>query len=110
MAEEGQIMPKAPRLFVAACFLVLALAASPAEARRRVYIRIAPPRVAIVETRPVAPSPRHVWVGGFNRWDGRAYVWVPGRWDLAPRARHAWVPGHWRHNRHGWYWVNGHWR
>lgn len=96
-------------LFPAAGFLVLALSASPAEARR-IYVRVGPPRVRVVEVRTVAPSPRHDWIGGFHRWDGRAYVWVPGRWDLAPRARAVWVPGHWRHTRHGWYWIEGRWR
>ena len=96
-------------VFPAAAFFALALAATPAEARR-IYVRIAPPRVTVVETRGVAPSRRHVWIGGFNRWDGRAYVWVPGRWALAPRRHAVWIPGHWRHTRHGWYWIGGRWR
>src|SRR5437763_290908 len=45
--------------------------ASPAAAGARVYVRIGPP-VPVVETRVVAPSPRHVWIGGYHRWDGRA--------------------------------------
>ncbi len=90
---------------------VLTLApALPADANTRIYVRIAPP-APIVETRVVAPGPRHVWIAGYHRWDGRAYVWVPGRWDLPPAGRSVWVPGHWvRHRRNGWYWVEGHWR
>jgi hypothetical protein len=84
--------------------------APPASAGTRVYVRIGPP-APIVETRTVAPGPRHVWVAGYHRWDGRAYVWVPGRWELPPSHRAAWVPGHWvHHRRNGWYWVEGHWR
>lgn len=91
--------------------LVLAgfLEVSAAQAAPRVYVRVAPP-APIVEVVPVAPSPRHVWVGGYHRWDGRAYVWVPGRHILPPRPRAVWVPGHWARHRRGHYWVEGHWR
>ena len=93
-------------------FVALAVLAStaPAGADTRVYVRVGPP-VAIVETRPVAPGPRHVWIAGFHRWDGRAYAWVPGRWELPPAHHRAWVAGHWAHHRRkGYYWVDGHWR
>ena len=94
---------------LAALAILTFLPASPAAAAR-VYVRVGPPR-AIVEVRGVAPSPRHVWLAGYHRWDGGAYVWVPGRWELAPAHYRAWVPGHWVHHaRQGWYWVDGHWR
>lgn len=103
-------MKRARVLLPAAGFLALVLSADLGEAaRRRVYVRVGPPR-ARVEVRTVAPSPRHVWIGGFHRWDGRAYVWVPGRWELGPRASAVWVPGHWKNTRHGWEWIEGHWR
>jgi hypothetical protein len=51
-----------------------------------------------------------VWIAGYHRWDGRAYVWVPGHWALPPRPRRAWVPAHWEHDRRGWFFVDGHWR
>jgi hypothetical protein len=74
-----------------------------------IVVRVRPPR-AVVERRPAAPSRRHVWIGGYQRWDGRAYVWEPGRWDLPPRARARWVAPRWR-ARHGeWVFVEGHWR
>jgi YXWGXW repeat-containing protein len=94
--------------WVAAAVLAGTLIASPALAAR-VYIKIAPP-APIAEVRVVAPGPGHVWIPGFHRWDGRAYIWVPGRWDLPPRPGVVWVTGHWRHHRHGWYWVEGRWR
>jgi len=75
----------------------------------RIYIA-APPPAPIVEVRPVAPSRNHVWVEGFHRWDGNAYVWTPGTWTARPRAHAAWVKGHYVHSRHGWYWVDGRWR
>ena len=85
------------------------LSATPASAGPRVYVRIAPP-APVVETVPVAPSPRHVWVGGYHRWSGQDYVWVPGHYVVRPRRYSAWVPGHWSQHRRGWYWVPGHWR
>jgi len=90
---------------------VMSLApAAPAAAGARIYVRIGPP-APVVEERIIAPSPRHVWIGGYHRWDGRAYVWVPGRWELPPSRYRTWVPGHWvRHQRNGYYWVDGHWR
>jgi len=92
-----------------AAVLSASLAAG-AEAGTRVYVRVGPP-VAIVETRPVAPGPGHVWVAGYHRWDGAAYVWVPGRWTVPPAHYTVWVPGRWVHHAaHGWYWAEGHWR
>ena len=102
--------PSGSKLLAAAALLGAFLASSPALAAPRVYVTVAPP-APIVEVRVTAPSGRHVWVDGYHRWDGRGYVWVPGRWDLPPRAGHVWVPGHWAHHRvHGHYWVEGHWR
>lgn len=74
-----------------------------------VIVRVAPPH-AVVERRGVAPSRQHVWVTGYHRWDGRAYVWEPGRWEVPPRARAHWVPAHWVHRRGGWVLIEGHWR
>jgi hypothetical protein len=76
----------------------------------QVYVRVGPPppRREVVP----APPPMHrdwVWRGGYNRWDGRAYVWVPGSYVAPPYARARWVPGHWRNTRRGYIWVEGHW-
>ena len=89
----------------------VAAPAAPVSAAPRIYVRVAPPPPPVaVEVRPVAPGRRYVWVGGYHRWDGRGYVWVPGTWSVPPRHRAHWSAGHWRHGRHGWYWVRGHWR
>ena len=74
-----------------------------------VLVRVRPP-VAIVEHRTVAPSGRHVWIGGYHRWDGHAYVWVPGRWDLPPRPHAVWVAPRWVHRGRGWVFIEGRWR
>ena len=41
-----------------------------------VIVKVRPP-AAIVETRPAAPGPGYVWIGGVHRWNGTAYVWDP---------------------------------
>jgi hypothetical protein len=98
------------KLALVAALAILASMSARAGADTRVYVRIGPP-VALVETRPVAPGPHHVWIGGYHRWDGQAYLWVPGRWELPPARHRGWAAGHWAHHRHnGYYWVDGHWR
>jgi hypothetical protein len=105
---KNKTVGKLAGLFLAGSFLAgLALAAG--AAAQRVYVTVAPPPV-VVERRPVAPGPRYVWEGGYQSWNGRAYVWVPGRWALPPHPGRVWVAGHWVHGRHGWYWIGGHWR
>jgi len=92
-----------------ALVLSAGLLAAPVFAGTHVYVKIAPPPPP-AEVRVVAPGAGYVWIGGFHRWNGTAYVWVPGRWALPPRPHVVWVPGHWRHVSHGWYWVEGRWK
>jgi hypothetical protein len=96
-----------------ASLLTLSLAAASgcavAAPRGRVYVRVGPP-APVVERRIVAPGPGYVWIPGFHAWDGRAYLWRPGRWERAPRANARWVPARWVRDRRGWYLVEGHWR
>lgn len=92
--------------------LVIALMGMPlAEMHAQLYVRVRPlrPRV-VVTTRPVAPSPRHVWVE--EDWIVRkgVYRWHGGYWAAPPRQGLVWVPGHWRSHRRGNVWVPGRWR
>src|SRR5689334_13811112 len=48
-----------------------------------IFVRVAPPR-PIVERFTVRPGPSYVWIGGYYRWSGQLYVWVPGRWTYPP--------------------------
>lgn len=73
-----------------------------------VVVKTAPPR-AIVEKRGTAPGPGYVWVSGYHRWDGNAYVWTAGKWDQPPRPHAHWVAHHWVHRHDGWVLVEGHW-
>jgi len=87
--------------------IMLSAACAPTTAH--VYVSSAPP-VPVYEVRGVPPGPGYVWIEGYHHWNGRAYVWTPGRWAPPPRAYSSWVPGRWVHDRHGWYYVQGHWR
>ena len=80
-----------------------------AEAGTRVYVRVGPP-APVVEVRRVSPGPRYVWVPGYYRWNGRAYVWSAGSWVVPPRRHAVWVAPRWDHGRRGWFFVAGHWR
>jgi hypothetical protein len=88
--------------------LALALTVGGANAAE-VFVRVGPPppRREIVVRRP---SPRHVWIPGYYRWNGRHYTWVRGYWTLPPRPRAAWVPGYWTPRRGGNVWIAGYWR
>jgi hypothetical protein len=72
-------------------------------------IRVGPPR-PLVEVRGVRPSPNHVWVAGYHRWDGNAYAWNAGRWEAPPRPHAVWVAPRYRHTRDGYVFVDGRWR
>ncbi|MCI4397650.1 MAG: YXWGXW repeat-containing protein [Acidobacteria bacterium] len=74
-----------------------------------VYVPVPPP-APVVEVIPACPGPRYVWVRGFYRWSGSAYVWVPGRWAVPPHSHARWVEPEWRHHQRGWFFVEGHWR
>jgi len=76
---------------------------------QEVVVKIAPPH-ALVEKRPVAPGPEFVWITGYHRWDGNAYVWVPGRWEKPPHEHARWVAHQWVKRNGGYVLVEGHWR
>ncbi len=48
---------------------------------------VPPPTEPMPEVRSLPPAPGMVWVAGSWHWDGRAYAWIPGRWETAPPSR-----------------------
>ena len=74
-----------------------------------VIVRIAPPRI-VVEHRGPPPSRTHVWISGYHRWDGNAYVWEKGRYEVPPREHAVWVAPRWEHRRDGYVFVEGRWK
>lgn len=94
---------------VLACALGLGACASDTRVRAAVYVPTGPP-APVSEVVTVSPGPGYIWIPGYHQWNGSAYVWVGGRWDIGPRPNARWVGGRWRHSGRGWYWVPGHWR
>ena len=74
-----------------------------------VVVKVRPPAVK-VEHRSPRPSRDHVWVGGYHRWDGNAYVWEKGKWEKPPREHAVWVAPKWEHRRDGYVFVEGRWK
>jgi hypothetical protein len=78
----------------------------------QVVVRTAPPppphSAAAIGGPP--PHPGYAWIPGYQRWDGRGYVWVPGRWVLPPRPGAVWVPATWSRRGDEWVFHPGHWR
>ena len=78
-------------------------------AHAEIVIRLRPP-ISVHEHRTFRPSPRHVWIAGYHRWDGNAYVWTSGRWEVPPREHAVWIAPRWQHRRDGYVFVEGRWR
>ena len=90
------------RIIIAAALLIGFSFASSAQ----VVVRVRP--AAPVVVRPMAPSPRHVWIDGGWEARGGRYVHVDGYWTAPRRGRH-WVEGYWAPRRQGYVWVPGYW-
>lgn len=89
--------------------LVFAGALALSAAAPDIVVRIGPPRI-VVQKRGRAPSRNHVWVQGYQSYNGHGYVWVPGRWEQRPQPRSRWVAHRWVHKNGGYVLVEGHWR
>ncbi|MEP7280243.1 MAG: YXWGXW repeat-containing protein [Bacteroidota bacterium] len=77
-------------------------------ASSQIVVRVRP-AAPVVRGRPLAPSPRHVWIDGGWVYRGHGYVWTNGYW-MTPRPGMVWVQGRWRHSHRGYVWVPGQWR
>ena len=89
---------------LAICALMLPVGAAQAQ-----LVRVPPP-APVYERRSPPPDGRYVWIPGYHRWDGRAYVWTGGKYVLPPRPHAVWIAGRWDPRPGGWIWVPGHWR
>jgi hypothetical protein len=68
-----------------------------------------PPPPPIAEAPPASPGPEFVWIGGYHRWDGHAYIWIHGHYDRRPHAAAHWQPAHWENRGRGHVWIEGRW-
>jgi hypothetical protein len=81
-----------------------------ADSKAQIVVRVRPERPReIVVARPMAPSPRHVWVAEEWTSAGGRYAYHGGYWALPPHPHAVWVAGHWRNRPRGYVWVPGHW-
>ncbi len=101
-------MKKITRVF--ALLIVATFFAAAQSKAQEIIVRERPIHRGPVIVRPVAPSPRHVWVA--EEWTpaGSAYTYRAGYWALPPRPRAVWIAGHWGHRPGGYAWIPGHWR
>lgn len=90
-----------------AAIILIAGFTTTAATAQHFYVKVRP-SVTVINNRPPAPSPRHVWVEREYAWRNGSYAEVPGYW-AAPQQGRTWVPGHWRDSRNGSEWVGGHW-
>lgn len=74
-----------------------------------IIVKIAPPH-DVVEKRGNPPERGFVWISGYHRWDGKAYVWVPGRWEKPPHEHAVWIAHKWVKRRGGYVLVEGRWK
>ncbi len=95
--------------YVAATACTLMLGATLA-AGAQVVVRFGAPPPPPREVPPPVPHAGWVWQPGYHRWDGHAYVWVPGSYAEPPHPHARWVPGHWANRGGGYVWIEGHWR
>lgn len=69
-----------------------------------------PPRGMMMGHPHGGPHGAMVWVPGYQRWEGRHWRSVEGRWMKPPRPGMAWVPGYRERRGGGWIWIDGYWR
>lgn len=99
---------KSRKWFAFALGSFIALSAGLASAQDNV-VRVRPPH-AVVEKRMPAPGAGYAWIPGYQRWTGKTYEWVPGRWEMPPRPHARWVPHKWEKHGNTWVLREGRWR
>jgi hypothetical protein len=93
-------------LSVALCLVMSA--AAHAQVVQGVRVGVAPPPMR-AEVRPMAPSPRHVWIPGHWAWRNGAHLWIAGHYALPPAEGYHWVHSRWVQEGGGWVYYEGHW-
>lgn len=69
-----------------------------------------PPPEAPVEAIPAPPAPNALWIPGSWMFDGRAYTWISGRWEIPPPHAQTYVAAHWESRPQGLVYVPASWR
>ena len=95
-------------LALAGCIAATGLGASAQQYYHGDGPRYAPP-AAHYERHGPPPGRGYVWVGGYHRWNGNAYVWYPGGWQQPPQYGYIWHPGYWTPRSGIYIWIGGRW-
>lgn len=85
---------------------ISACVVAPARGYGYADIAVAPPPARVVVTPVVRPG--YVWAPGYWRWNGRAHVWVDGRYIRERRGYH-WNPAHWEQRNGRYHFEDGRW-
>ena len=95
-------------LFLLAFVLLAIPAASHAQVRIGVSVRIGPPALPVYE-QPLCPGPGYIWTPGYWAYGDDGYYWVPGTWVMAPEPGLLWTPGYWGWGDGVYVWHRGYW-
>ena len=96
--------------YIAKIIMLLVVAVSFSAAADAQFVVKFRPLAPVIRVRPLAPSPRHVWVNGEYVWRSGEYIYTEGYWAEPPHPGYRWIEGHWKETRRGWRWIPGHWR
>lgn len=95
--------------FFLLAFVLLAIpAASHAQVRIGVSVRIGPPALPVY-VQPMCPGAGYIWTPGYWAYGDDGYYWVPGTWVLAPEPGFLWTPGYWGWGGGVYLWHRGYW-
>ena len=62
------------------------------------------------ETMTPSPAANAVWIPGYWSFDGGAYSWMAGHWEIPPPNTHTYVAAHWENQGSGYFFVPSYWR
>ena len=69
-----------------------------------------PPAPTTAEVVTASPAPNALWIPGYWTYDGRAYSWLPGHWELPPANARSCVTAHWDQQGERYYWIPSYWQ
>jgi len=69
-----------------------------------------PPPPNVAEVFPAAPTPNALWIPGAWSFDGRAYAWSAGHWEVPPPNVRTYVTAHWERRGGRYFWVQSYWQ
>jgi len=69
-----------------------------------------PPPAAEADVLTAQPTPSAVWIAGYYNYDGYAYTWVPGHWEIPPPGVTVFVRPHWVYRGGRYVFIRAYWR